>query len=45
MFCLFYIDHMQCYFFVKLLRTHIDYEDVYVKSFEFFNTQKYIFLT
>jgi hypothetical protein len=33
MFCLFYTDHVQCYFFAKLLRTHMDYEDVHVKFF------------
>jgi hypothetical protein len=33
MFCLFYTDHVQCHFFAKFLRTHMDYEDVHVKFF------------
>jgi hypothetical protein len=32
-FYLFYTNHMQCHFFAKLLRTHMDYEDVHVKFF------------
>jgi ribosomal protein S21 len=29
----FYTDHVQYNFFAKLLRTHMDYEDVHVKFF------------